>query len=190
MFGTALLAVLLITGPEFANAQDVFGGQGIRLGGSSQSARVGTGYTQSQAGMQAADPAANSNSMFGQTGRWSPFKKPEFPRWKMPKLKLPSFRNPDGSSRFEAWRPAAMTNWLPQRDPDAPSAWDRFNAKSRDMWEKTKGVFKRQPVDDGIASWDTIKEEMEQDQARRGIGSGIRPSIRAARGTKDPAFRY
>ena len=156
------------------SAQDIFGGQGINS-------------------RQAEKPSIGKK-----LSDWFP-KRTEKPKLEMPKLKMPKFELP----KFEIPKMPALKkpgqgngvfsglgkrpSWLPKRDPNAPSLFEKLNRQSKEMAQQTGDWFKGKTdslSERGTASWDSIKREMQkikQEQSREKNGPMIRPNVRTAR---------
>ena len=171
---SVVVAALLLT--SNLSAQDIFGGQGIN-GRSAEKPSVGKKLSD-----WFPKRSATSKPKLGMPKLKMPkFEMPKFEMPKMPALKKPG----QGNNIFSGL--GKRPSWLPKRDPNAPSLFEKLNRQSKDMAAQTSDWFKGKTdslSDRGTASWDSIKREMQkikQEQSQGRKGSLIRPNVRTAR---------
>lgn len=170
------LAVLTI----LAFSQDV-SGQGFNLGSKQSTASAANGFS-----MPTTKPGATSpfQNLFNRDSRQSsePFKlfnNVEMPKIQWPKLEMPKLTRP---------------SWLPERDPNAPTFFERMNAKSKEtidrftFWAEEKSSQLRSKQ---TASWDSIRSTMERLKANGSANSSssMTTPSRTASGLGSPS-RY
>ena len=187
-----LTALLLLAPPTTASAQGLFGGKGI--GGTPPASQMPGSWTSRAASQPESTGLSNPFSGWFKQ-KPAAERKPliQLPKFEMPKFEMPSFPKPATPNLFSGNTPS----WLPQRDPNAPSLWEKMTQKSKEMADRTSNWFKSTPVDDfsrpTTASWDDIREEMERIQRNRQQqqnSGGVNPDVRSARTPSQPRYRY
>ncbi|MEL7500510.1 MAG: hypothetical protein AAFN77_23155 [Planctomycetota bacterium] len=123
---------------------------------------------------------------------FQPFKGMEMPKIQWPKVEMPKIKWPqlqgDGMGKGLFARPS----WLPKRDPNAPTFFERMNSKSKAWIDRTTDWAQGKSDDYGqkkTASWNTIREEIERIKQRSALSPATEPPARTAQGSGD-RIRY
>lgn len=168
-----------------SDAQDLFGGHGIR--GSNDSAKKGQG----------------GGSRLSNLLDFSTDKKPEQSRFQLFRSKPSSvgsksswFRRSD-SSRDSLF--GAMPSLLPKRDPNTPGFFEQLNSKSRNFVDRTSDWAQRQNQNlrsKSFDRWDAITKDLgipqsKQERSSERFSSGMQPPVRSAESLRDkPKVRF
>ena len=177
--------ITLVCWNSDANAQELFGGHGIRESNGSINAGESSG-------------GRLSNLL-----DFSTDKKPEQSRFQLFRSKPDSngskmnwFRKsePNGDTLF-----GAMPSLLPKRDPNAPGFFEQLNSKSRNFVDKTSDWAQRQNQNlrsKTFDRWDAItkdfgKPQPKPDQSGERSAFGMQPPVRSVESLKDkPKVRF
>jgi hypothetical protein len=177
--------VVLLFWSSASDAQDLFGGHGIRSSNGS------------------ANEGQSSGNRWSNLLDFSTDKKPEQSRFQM-------FRAKSGSDRTKMnWFRRSESNadgllggmpsLLPKRDPNAPGFFQQLNSKSRDFVDRTSGWAQRQNQSFRSKSfdrWDAITKDLgipqpKLEQSGERSEFGMQPPVRSAESLKDkPKVRF